>query len=364
MNPEARKAFNTLHNLISSPDIQNSFDTLLHAFLNADGNPRPQTATAKSSSAISRMLNHYALPALALLRESRAIIQQRLQAIVLNSKKRRPTLELMIDLTTLEKTGAFEGLPLSFFNDKYGLHLVVLYIVVGEQRFIWAIRIWRGKGERSWVELALSMLRCLPAWLTSRFKCRVLADAGFGSSAFITGCAKLKLPVVVGVSCDRTTEEGIKLSALPVQGAMLFLKGCVVPVYVAWFKLIGKNGAYEWRYVVSTVAAHPRTIVCWGRRRWQVEAFFKTMKSRFGLDQFGQRTLKGVLRFFLLAFIAYLLVFWSWSSQPMNGFEIPDWIELARDAQVWLVTWVVQFELDALQAQVDQVIKLKVAMNA
>ncbi len=240
----SQRAFNTLRNLIASPDIQNSFDTLLHAFLNTDGNPRPQTATAKSSSALSRMLNRYALPALALLRASRAIIQQRLQTTVLNSKKRRPTLELIIDLTTLEKTGASQGLPLSFLNDKYGLHLVVLYIVIGRERFVWGVRIWRGAGEPSWVELALSMLRCLPVWLTSRFKCRVLADAGFGSSAFITGCANLELPVVVGVACDRTTEQGIKLSALRVQGAMLWLKGCTVAVYVAWFKLIGKNGAF------------------------------------------------------------------------------------------------------------------------
>jgi hypothetical protein len=95
-------------------------------------------------------------------------------------------------LTTLEKTGAFQGLPLSFFNDKYGLHLVVLYVVIGRERFVWAMGIWRGKGERSCVDLALSMLCCPPVWLTSRFKCRGLADAGFGSSAFITDCTNLE----------------------------------------------------------------------------------------------------------------------------------------------------------------------------
>jgi hypothetical protein len=45
-------------------------------------------------------------------------------------------LELIIDLTSLEKTGAFQGLPLSFLNDQIGLHLVVLYIVVGRERFV------------------------------------------------------------------------------------------------------------------------------------------------------------------------------------------------------------------------------------
>jgi hypothetical protein len=63
-----------------------------------------------------------------------------------------------------------------------------------------------------------------------------------------------------------------------------------------------------------------------------VEAWFKTMKSWFGLDQFGQRTLKGVLRFFLLAFIAYLLVFWSWETPAASETERPDWIDLARVA--------------------------------
>jgi hypothetical protein len=93
MNPEAQRAFNTLRNLIASPNIQTSFDTQLHAFLNADSNPRPQTTTAKSSSALNRMLNRYALPALALLCASRTLIQQQLHTTVLNNKKRRPTLE-------------------------------------------------------------------------------------------------------------------------------------------------------------------------------------------------------------------------------------------------------------------------------
>jgi hypothetical protein len=197
MNKETRTLFNTIKTAFTSHHQIDGFQALLTAFLQADGYPRPERAPAKSPSAFSRFLNHYDWNA-------RAII-----AHVLNSQKRLPTLELIIDLTTLEKTGAFQGLPLSFLNDKYGLHLVVLYVVIGRERFVWAVRIWRGQGQRSWVELALSMLHCLPTWLTSRFKCRGLADAGFGSSAFITGCTNLELPVVVGVACDRTTEQGL-----------------------------------------------------------------------------------------------------------------------------------------------------------
>ena len=29
----------------------------------------------------------------------------------------------------------------------------------------------------------------------------------------------------------------------------------------------------------------------WGRRRWQIEGFFKTAKHRFGLHRFGQQTM-------------------------------------------------------------------------
>ena len=47
-------------------------------------------------------------------------------------------------------------------------------------------------------------------------------------------------------------------------------------------KLKLSNGTFEWGYVISTVRADAASIVRWGRRRWQIEGFFKTMKSRFG----------------------------------------------------------------------------------
>jgi Transposase DDE domain len=362
MNPEALTAFNIITNCISSPHIKTSVDTMLHNFFKANGNPRPQQSIAKSPSAISRMLNQYDLPVLALIRESRKLIKQKIWTYFSNSKKRRPKLELIIDMTTLEKTGVFKELPLSFFNEKYGLHLVVLYVVIGQQRFIWAIRIWQGKNTRTWVEHALSMLRCIPVWFKERFRCRVLADTGFGTTEFIEGCTKLELPVVVGMACDRKTEEGFRLDQLRKQGGMHFLKGCTVALYVAWYKLEQKAGAYEWRYVVSNVAASAKTIVGWGKRRWRIEAFFKTMKSRFGLDQFGQRTKLGVLRFLLIAFIAYLLVFWT--GFALENLEIPDWIELAVQAQLLLVTWVVVFELARKQATLTEVLEFKKSLIA
>ena len=76
MNPEAQVIFNSLSNQITSPHIKNSFQALLHQFRKTDGNPRAEHAKAKSSSAISRMLNQYALPALGLLRASRKQIEK------------------------------------------------------------------------------------------------------------------------------------------------------------------------------------------------------------------------------------------------------------------------------------------------
>jgi Transposase DDE domain len=200
------------------------------------------------------------------------------------------------------------------------------------------------------------------SWFKERFTCRVLADTGFGTTEFIQGCAKLELHVVVGMACDRKTNEGFRLDQLRKQGGMHFLRGCSVPVYVAWYKLEQKAGAFEWRYVVSNVAANAKTIVGWGKRRWRIEAFFKTMKSRFGLDQFGQRTRLGVLRFLLIAFIAYLLAFWT--SLPLEGLEIPDWIRLAAQADLWLVTWVVVFELERKRAMVAEVLEFKKSLIA
>ncbi len=85
------------------------------------------------------------------------------------------------------------------------------------------------------------------------------------------------------------------------------------------------------------------------------------MKSRFGLDQFGQRSLKGVMRFLLLALIAFVLV--SWFAFPFFD-GLPDWIALSQKARLWLVTWVVQFELQALQVKLDQVLELKAKLIA
>jgi len=42
----------------------------------------------------------------------------------------------MLDLTTLEKTGTSPNLEIHALKNKIGLHPVVLYIVIGNQRFL------------------------------------------------------------------------------------------------------------------------------------------------------------------------------------------------------------------------------------
>lgn len=43
----------------------------------------------------------------------------------------------------------------------------------------------------------------------------------------------------------------------------------------------------------------------WGKRRWQIEGWFKTAKHRFGLHRFGQGTLLGMYRWIILSLIAF-----------------------------------------------------------
>ena len=96
--------------------------------------------------------------------------------------------------------------------------------------------------------------------------------------------------------------------------------------------------------MVSTVQVTGEMLVRWGREHWRIEGFFKTMKSRFGLDQFGQRTALGAYRFITLAFMAYLLTYWSdharrcvlWSRTALDKPEWLidlDWAAIAREAR-------------------------------
>ena len=353
MNQEARSLFCTLERLLPTAHQLQSFRALIAAFLSADGNPRPAHVRGKSTAALSRFLNRYPWNARTIIRAARGAILVKVEAAARQRRGRKRVLEISVDATCLEKTGAFEGLEVHRLNDKIGLHLVVLYVVLGEQRFPWSFAVWRGKGSKSQARLALSMLGRLPRAWPGWFEVRVLADAGFGSNEFIEGVHRLGLHAVVGVSSDRVTSEGRAMSELRCRGVKVWLRDCAVPVFVSWFKLRRDRGEFVWRYVVSTQPATGETIKRWGRRRWRIEGFFKTMKSRFGLDQFGQRTARGALRFLVLALLAFVLAWWT--ALALGDAEEPNWGEAARAARDGLVT---RLMLAEARAEVERLEKL------
>ena len=88
---------------------------------------------------------------------------------------------MIIDLTTLEKRGKFKEFEhlISVYNGKRGLHLVVLYLVVGRWRIPWSFRLWRGKGTDSPAQLGLKLAQRLPKSLTSSFQVMILALYSF-----------------------------------------------------------------------------------------------------------------------------------------------------------------------------------------
>jgi hypothetical protein len=177
-----------------------------------------------------------------------------------------------LDLTTLEKTGAFPNLPITVFNAVKGLHIIVLYISVGHQSYPFHYAIWKGKAKATLTQLALALLKKLQRSLPERFKIRALTDTAFRTTEFLETCVMHNIHAVTGMTCDRTTEQGFKLTELRCPGAMVCLKKCSVPVWVSWFKLELHGGEFEWRYVVSTKAGDWFTIITWGRARWAIEA--------------------------------------------------------------------------------------------
>jgi hypothetical protein len=113
--------------------------------------------------------------------------------------------------------------------------------------------------------------------------------------------------------CTRKLQAGSSLKQLYRQGkrgAQIKLDGIDFPLTVSWFWLKQSGGKRELRFVVSTYPYSGVYLVRLGRKRWAIEAFFKTIKHRFGLHRFGQSTQQGVYRWLVLALIAYLLVYW------------------------------------------------------
>ncbi len=249
-------------------------------------------------------------------------------------------MQVILDMTTLEKVGKFKGLGklIRIYNGKRGLHLLVLYILLGNRRVPWGFRVYRGKGERSPVELAQRLLKTLPKSLTQHFEVRLLADSAFGSIEMLKWVKRHKRTSgIFGIRCDlrfaaalryRRLADGRCVRQVPHRGQQVYLEGLDFPVTLSWYWLEKEDGTREKRFVVSTKPLSGVYITILGRKRWQIEGFFKTAKHRFCLHRFGQATLKGVYRWLVLSLLAYFLAHLAclWSGIT----TLPDWGEVSR----------------------------------
>ncbi len=84
---------------------QQNLEAMLGLFLEAQGHPLPEHSKTKSASALSRFLNIYDWSTRSVIRTTRARIIQEILSHC--PKGRKPFLQVIIDLTTLEKCGKF-----------------------------------------------------------------------------------------------------------------------------------------------------------------------------------------------------------------------------------------------------------------
>ena len=321
--PYAQLILYTLLELMPSPYQKLSLQASFALFMEPkNGQMLPEHGVIKSPAALSRFFNEYGWPTRAVIRATRQHILKQLSHYT--AKGKRPYLQVIIDLTTLEKRGKFQAFAtlIHILNGKRGLHLVVMYLVVGQWRIPWAFRSWRGKGTTTPAQLGLKLLRTLPSKLTRRFRVQVLADTGFSSVEFLNGVKKLRHQAIVGIPNNRKLADGRQIKMLGKKGQQVKLSGWDGVVTVSWFYL-KRDGKLEKRFVISTRALKGSTIAWWGSRRWAIEGFFKTAKYRFGQASFGQQTLLGVYRWLILSFISFVLTHWVYLSSNVS--LPPEW---------------------------------------
>ncbi|KQQ98230.1 hypothetical protein ASF71_22050 [Deinococcus sp. Leaf326] len=245
----------------------------------------------------------------------------------------RPRVDLLVDLTSLEKSGKFAELAgwMHTYHGVRGVHLVVLYVCCGTLRLPWAFQVWRGKGTPSPAQLALKLLRTVPQeLLAGKRRPRLHADGGFESAGFIQGVLALGLDIVIGVRCARRLSDGRQVRDLMVRGSLVQPKGLHQTMCVSWVWLY-RNKEPEQRFVMSNLDLGGVYLARLGKRRWRIEAFFKTVKGRFGLERFAQHSKQGVLRWWCLSGLAFLLCHIEDLDLPLRPPDTwPNWGDLAR----------------------------------
>ncbi len=166
----------SLISLMPSVYQKASLKAVLGLFLDAQGHALPEHTQVKSASSLSRFFNRYHWSTRQVIRTTRAAIVKQLAT---HPVRRDMPVRLLIDLSTLKKTGKFWHLStptddidapepwVRMLNGKRGLHLVVLYIVIGNRRIPWSFRVWRGKGQPSPNQLAAKLLASVPKSLVN-----------------------------------------------------------------------------------------------------------------------------------------------------------------------------------------------------
>ena len=233
--PCAQALLYTLLGLMPSPYQILSLKAVLAMFWEPQRVGLPEHCVIKSSSALSRFLNAYGWPTRAVIRATRKQVLQELLKYA--PRGQRPHLQVIIDLTTLEKRGKFKAFEwlIHILNGKRGLHLVVMYLVVGQWRVPWAFRPWRGKDTVTPAQLGLKLLRTSPKKLQRHFRVLVLADTGFSSVEFVNGVEKLCHQAIVGIPKNRLMANGRAIKTITKKGQQVQITGFKRMVTASWF---------------------------------------------------------------------------------------------------------------------------------
>lgn len=181
MLTHAQELVYSLKELMPTQYQKDNLEAMKVLFLSASGQPLPEHSQTKSPSAISRFLNINPCSTREMIRTHKHVLQTVLKLLRSAGKGRRPFLQVIIDLTTLEKRGKFSafGDLIRVYNGKRGLHIVVVYLVIGRWRIPWNFRVWRGKGTPTPAQLGLKLVKLLPRALTKQFETIILALYSF-----------------------------------------------------------------------------------------------------------------------------------------------------------------------------------------
>ena len=136
-------------------------------------------------------------------------------------KKRTAPSEETSDIGTEQEVGNFPHLKdrVRVYHHKKGLHIVVMYLVIGNWSIQRSFRIYRGKGTTSPSGLAQKLLNNLPSILTKSFQIYVLGDTAFGTIKLINKIRSCySHHAFVGIAKTRKLQDGRKVSDVKTRG--------------------------------------------------------------------------------------------------------------------------------------------------